>query len=39
MLIKTIVDENSEGAVKLERREFDKEKNDMVSVSLWIAPV
>ncbi len=39
MLIKTIVDKDFEGAVKLERREFDKEKNEMISVELWIAEI
>ena len=39
MLIKTIVDKDLEGAVKIERHEFDEEKDETVSVELWIAEI
>ncbi len=39
MLIKTIVDNNFEGAVKFERCTRDTEKNVLVTTKLYIAPI
>lgn len=39
MLIKTVVDENFEGAIKFSHREFNKETQTSADIELWLAEI